>query len=670
MTNQFNTSTDKEHSVEVKRETKSFLVPKQKQPTTSSVDDTIDNTPIYIGEKQEVKNLVTNHLKKEEVMTDNTHTNSQKANAYENEIKQKQEVKQVGEIINLAQKVEKKSPLEVLNSMVLSTEKDIESDLALQQEAAEEGDSNMPLEQLCREKFGYTGGEMSSFNYAFVRRRRRRQFRFDIFPFVPAANRSNIKTINIVAEGGTGKTWTMCDWTLHFIHNVTLFNDKDNRLPVFNKEHNGVGILSLEEGDMIQDNLDRLEQGMIDNGIITEEDAKQRGNRLSVICGSDRWFFELDKQKQFKHLEDCCKAYNWKWIFIDSGSVYSARFGAGNNNDNIRMFEVYEPVFALAEKYELNVIILNHTRKKYDFAQWSTMTQDDLIGASFQGDISCSMIGIWADPKDENILNYKLLKCNGLSPEVRDRIYRVRRTEGELMPETEGYTDDELVDIPEEIKKDLKNNRTLSFNLVDIKSAKEMKEERAQNRAEKKNTYEENMKILCDMYSEMGQGSQSSIATWANSHKNEKGEYDMRTKTGKDWTVGNLKDKLNTYMKDHNIPLPKHSYKTYLAKQTESAMQADEQRKEYFENAPTDEGWFDKYDSLNLQNGDKIRLSSYSNKLTGYSLSEPINVTVIKNSDTHIRFLLEDENILEGLSKGENDNTIDYHYEIYTLEED
>jgi hypothetical protein len=653
------TSTDsKEHSVEVKRENKSFSVPQQKHPTTSSVDDSIDNTPIYIGEKQEKTILLTNHLKKEEKMEEQSITNSQKANAYENEIKQKQEIKQVGEI-NLAQKVEKNSPLSILDSVVLSV---------TQTPKATGGDSNMPLEQLCREKFGYTGGEMSSFNYAFVRRRRRRQFRFDIFPFVPAANRSNIKTINIVAEGGTGKTWTMCDWTLHFIHNVTLFNDKDNRLPVFNKEHNGVGILSLEEGDMIQDNLDRIEQGMIDNGIITEEDAKQRGNRLSVICGSDRWFFELDKQNQFKHLEECCKAYNWKWIFIDSGSVYSARFGAGNNNDNIRMFEVYEPVFALAEKYELNVIILNHTRKKYDFAQWSTMTQDDLIGASFQADISCSMIGIWADSKDENILNYKLLKCNGLKPEVRDRIYRVRRTEGELMPETEEYTDDELVDIPEEIKKDLKNNRTLSFNLEDIKSAKEMREEKAQSRAEKQDAYEYTMQVLFNMYSKMGQGSQSYIATWANSHKNEKGEYDMKTKTGKDWTAENLLGALRKYRTDNNLSLPTHLYKDYLAKQVDTAMKADDQRKEELKNAPSDEGWFDKYDSLKLQDGDKIRLSSYSNKLTDYSLSEPINVKVIKNSDNHIRFLLEDENILEGLSKGENDENIDYYYENYTLD--
>ena len=51
----FDTSTDsKEHSVEVKRENKSFSVP-QKQPTTSSVDDTIDNTPIYIGEQKQEK---------------------------------------------------------------------------------------------------------------------------------------------------------------------------------------------------------------------------------------------------------------------------------------------------------------------------------------------------------------------------------------------------------------------------------------------------------------------------------------------------------------------------------------------------------------------------------------------------------------------------------------
>ena len=590
-------------------------------------------------------------------MTDKTITNSQKANAYENEIKQKQEIKQVGEI-NLAQKPEKNSPLSILDSVVLS---------AAQTPIVEE-DPNMPLEQLCRKKFGYAGGEMSSFNYANVRRRKRKQVRFDIFPFVPMANKSNIKTINIVADGGTGKTWTMCDWVLHYIYNKPLFNDKQNRLPVFNKEHNGVGILSLEEGDMIQDNLDRLEQGMIDNGVITEEEAKQRSNRLDVICGSDRWFFELDKQGKFQHLDELCNEHHWSWVFIDSGSVYSARFGAGNNNDNIRMFEVYEPVFALAEKYELNVIILNHTRKKYDFAQWSTMTQDDLIGASFQGDISCSMIGIWADPKDENILNYKLLKCNGLSPEVRDRIYRVRRTEGELMPETEGYTDEELVDIPEEIKKDLKNNRTLSFNLVDIKSAKEMKEERAQNRAEKKNTFEQTMKILYGMYFEMGQGSQNYIATWANSHKNEKGEYDMKTKTGKDWTADNLANNMGEYIKENNLPRPTHSYKDYLAKQVGTAMKADEQRKEYLENAPSDEGWFDKYDSLKLQDGDKIRLSSYSNKLTDYSLSEPINVTVKKDNDTHIRFLLEDKTILEGLSKGENDENIDYYYENYTLD--
>lgn len=54
MQNNFNSSTDsKEHSVEVKRENESFSVPQQKHPTTSSVDDSIDNTPIYIGEQQE-----------------------------------------------------------------------------------------------------------------------------------------------------------------------------------------------------------------------------------------------------------------------------------------------------------------------------------------------------------------------------------------------------------------------------------------------------------------------------------------------------------------------------------------------------------------------------------------------------------------------------------------
>ncbi len=593
-------------------------------------------------------------------MTDNTDTNSQKANAYENEIKQKQEVKQVGETKEVtAQKVEKNSPLEILDRVVLS---------ATQTPKATEGDSNMPLEQLCREKFGYAGGEMSSFNYAFARRRKRKQVRFDIFPFVPVANKSNIKTINIVAEGGIGKTWTMCDWVLHYINNKPLFNDKDNSLPVFNKEYKGAGILSLEEGDMIQDNLDRLEQGMIDNGIITEEEAKQRSNRLDVICGSDRYFFDSHKQGKFQHLDELCREHHWNWVCIDSGSVYSARFGAGDNNDNIKMLEVYGPVFALAEKHELNVIILNHTRKKYDFAQWSTMSQDDLIGASFQANISCSMIGIWADPKDENILNYKLLKCNGLKPEVRDRIYRVRRMEGELMPETEEYTDEDLADIPEEIKKDLKNNRTMSFNLIDIKSSKEMKEENAQNRAAKQDAYEHTMQVLSNMYSKMGQGSQTYIATWANSHKNEKGEYDMKTKTGKDWTAENLLGALSKYRKNNNLSLPTHFYKDYLAKQVDTAMKADDGRKEYLENAPSDEGWFDKYNSLKLKSGDRVRLSSYSNKLTGYSLTEPINVTVIKNNDTHIRFLLEDENILEGLSKGENDENIDYYYENYTLD--
>ena len=92
MQNFLDTSTDsKEHSVEVKRETKSFLVPQQKQPTTSSVDDSIDNTPIYIGEqKQEKIDLLTNHLKEEEKMEENTKTNSLNAIAYENEIKNEQ----------------------------------------------------------------------------------------------------------------------------------------------------------------------------------------------------------------------------------------------------------------------------------------------------------------------------------------------------------------------------------------------------------------------------------------------------------------------------------------------------------------------------------------------------------------------------------------------------
>ena len=48
MQNNFNSSTDsKEHSVEVKRENENFSVPQQQHPITSSVDDTIDNTPIY-----------------------------------------------------------------------------------------------------------------------------------------------------------------------------------------------------------------------------------------------------------------------------------------------------------------------------------------------------------------------------------------------------------------------------------------------------------------------------------------------------------------------------------------------------------------------------------------------------------------------------------------------
>ena len=92
MENQFNTSTDsKEHSVEVKRETESFLVPQQKQPTTSSTDDSIENTPINIGEqKQEVKNSVKNNLKNDKVMTDNKQTNSQ--NAYEKDVKENNEL--------------------------------------------------------------------------------------------------------------------------------------------------------------------------------------------------------------------------------------------------------------------------------------------------------------------------------------------------------------------------------------------------------------------------------------------------------------------------------------------------------------------------------------------------------------------------------------------------
>ena len=49
------TSTDKEHSVEVKRENENFSVPQKKHPTTSSVDDSIDNTPIYIGEQKQEK---------------------------------------------------------------------------------------------------------------------------------------------------------------------------------------------------------------------------------------------------------------------------------------------------------------------------------------------------------------------------------------------------------------------------------------------------------------------------------------------------------------------------------------------------------------------------------------------------------------------------------------
>ncbi len=59
------TSTDsKEQSVEVKRENESFSVPQQKLPTTSSVDDPIDNTPIYRRTKTRKNNFINQPFKK------------------------------------------------------------------------------------------------------------------------------------------------------------------------------------------------------------------------------------------------------------------------------------------------------------------------------------------------------------------------------------------------------------------------------------------------------------------------------------------------------------------------------------------------------------------------------------------------------------------------------
>lgn len=64
--NSFNSSTDnKEHSVEVKRENESFSVPQKKQSSPSSVDDSIENTPIYIGIQKQDKTILSPNLLKQ-----------------------------------------------------------------------------------------------------------------------------------------------------------------------------------------------------------------------------------------------------------------------------------------------------------------------------------------------------------------------------------------------------------------------------------------------------------------------------------------------------------------------------------------------------------------------------------------------------------------------------
>jgi hypothetical protein len=501
--------------------------------------------------------------------------------------------------------------------------------------------------QYCREDLGIEG-DIYAYDLDDVENIPFEPMEYDIYPHASKAEKSYAKTINLLAEGNSGKTFTMCYWALCYAYGVALYNNP--RCPVSNNERKGVIILSLEEGAHLQLKQRQVKKGMIDIGHISKDDPH---GHILTITPSDTRFFELDEQGQYAVLGKICEKYNIGMIYVDSASALSSENGADDFNSNGKMLQVLKPIRNLQAKYGLNGIFLNHPRKPMGFG--GKLTQQDINGASAQANISKSITALWKDPKDNHILNYQVIKGNDLTIDEQQCIYRVEIVDGEPLPNQDNI---------EEKKK----KHAVIFKLKEIKNEEEMKEERAQNRAEKKNTFEQTMKILYGMYFEMGQGSQNYIATWANSHKNEKGEYDMKTKTGKDWTADNLANNMGEYIKENNLPRPTHSYKDYLAKQVGTAMKADEQRKEYLENAPSDEGWFDKYDSLKLQDGDKIRLSSYSNKLTDYSLSEPINVTVKKDNDTHIRFLLEDKTILEGLSKGENDENIDYYYENYTLD--
>lgn len=262
-------------------------------------------------------------------MEEQSITNSQKANAYENEIKQKQEIKQVGEI-NLAQKVEKNSPLSLLDSVVLSV---------TQTPKATGGDSNMPWEQYCRERLSMKGENIGcDFDQS-----ENEKIEFpvpDMYPFITKADKTYAKTINILAEGNSGKTFTMCYWTLCYIYNVSLFND--SRCPVNNKERKGTIIFSFEESiNRIKIKLKRCKQGMINNGIISKDDPH---GCIKILTPYDSEFFELDENLQYTKLSQICEDFNIGWIFIDSAAAFSADNGADDFNSNGKMLQVLKPV--------------------------------------------------------------------------------------------------------------------------------------------------------------------------------------------------------------------------------------------------------------------------------------------------------------------------------------
>lgn len=299
--------------------------------------------------------------------------------------------------------------------------------------------------------------------------------------------------------------------------------------------------------------------------------------------------------------------------------------------------------------------MLNHPRKPIGFG--GKLTQQDINGASAQANISKSVIALWKDQKENHILYYQIVKGNELVDEVQENIYKVGLTDGALMP------DFDQDNIPEYQKL-----RALHFELKEIQNATEKAQQQEDDKEEKekqkkinRENFEKNMKKIYDKYMLLGKGSQETVREWAI-------EQGLKNKDGESWSttsLGDFKNKLSEWKNSHGLPDPKHYYKAYLkglAKEIDTAMQVDEERKEFYDSVVSDEGERDKHDSLNLKHGDKIRLLDYENRLMNWRLNEPMNAEVIKQYGNKVQFRLENGYILDGICRGQNEDSVEYHY--------